>query len=565
MDIERPYALQPSIRTLPRAVRAALAILLFALTAAYLLETPIWQPWQPSALLGSLVDDDWRPWGILGIFGIGALLVLLMRALARGKRQAWVLTTALLSLALLGALLEHASRRSLIVLLALLVLALATAPLFSTRSDLRAAARGYAALALAGWLTWGQATLHQLWRAGSGRMSAFPARLMFVSLRLTAYALLIYGVWQVIRPALVARVGAKERSIEREEAVAVVRSYGETSTAHFALGADKRYFWSPTRQSLIAYRVVGGVALALADPIGPPHEREETLDDFLAHCQRQDWRLALYQIGPEIQRWSRQQGLFTVKIGEDALVDAQRFTLQGKASAAVRHAVARARRGGVSVRIINGAPLPEPLWRGMEEVSATWLHTQDAKRQFGFSMGRFPGDWSSALLTAVAVGPAGRVEGFVTWTPLYAGNGWALDMMRRRHDATPGAMELVLADSLLWAQSHGCERMTLGLVPFAGVDAPAACADAREAEDAAPFLARRMEQSAHYLHRRGLLLGAYRSLYFFKDKFQPVWEARYLAVSEVSALPQVLAALSQAMGVGWREMARDVWRGLRST
>jgi phosphatidylglycerol lysyltransferase len=554
--------------------------LLFVFAAAYLIEAPIWQPWEPAAVFGAIMDEDWRPWGVLGIIGVGVLVVMLMRALARGKRQAWILSTALLTLALMGALLEHASWRSTVLLVALLIVVAATAPLFSRRSDLRASIRGYAALALGGWLTWGQSTLRYLWRAGSAPAAPFSVRFVFISLRLSVYALLAYGVWQLVRPTLVARMNSRDQRNERDEAGMVVKRHGELSTAHFALGTDKRYFWSHSRQSLIAYRVAHGVALVLSDPIGPTDERDGILDAFLACCQRQDWRVALYQIGPQTQQWCRRRGLFTVKIGEDAIVDVEQFTLQGKAGAAVRHAVARARRGGVRVRIFHNEALPADIFTGMRHISTAWLRRQETTSEYGFSMGRFPADWSPELVTAVALGLGDEPQAFVTWTPTYVPQGWALDVMRRPANAQPGAMESLLAASIAWAREQGCARVSLGLVPLAGLGGGADCriaaseaptCDARRgARPLLPtfpvrHLERGVERGACYLHRRGLLLSSYHSLYFFKDKFQPTWEPRYLALSEVSALPQALTALSKSMGVGWTAMARDAWNGWRST
>jgi phosphatidylglycerol lysyltransferase len=539
-----------------------LAVLLFLLAVAYLIEAPLWQPWEPSAVLGSLVDDDWRPWGTLGIIGIGALLVLLMRALARGKRQAWLLTTALLLLSLVGALVEHVVWRSALMLLALLTVALATAPLFSRRSDARASIRGYVALALGGWLTWSQSTLRAMWRVGSAPASTFPAHLTFISLRLTVYALLTYGVWQLVRPALLGRMSARDQRAERVEAGRLVSRHGTASTAHFALSLDKTYFWSPSRQSLIAYRMVGGIALALGDPIGPVEEHEEILAAFTAHCQRQDWRLALYQISPAVQRWCRQRGLFTVKIGEEAVVDVERFALHGKAGAPVRHKVARARCGGLTARAFHQETIPPELFSSLRRISAAWLRRREATSEYGFSMGRFPADWSPDLLTVVALGPQGDAQAFVTWTPLYAGNGWALDNMRRNANAEPGAMELALAESLAWAKARGYGNMCLGMVPLAGLAAPTE-AQAPGA-GVTPPLARGVERSASHLHRRGILLGNYRSLYFFKNKFHPTWEPRYLAVSEPAALPRALMALAKAMGATWGKLAKDAWTGMRS-
>jgi phosphatidylglycerol lysyltransferase len=540
-----------------RLVHYALALLLLVTGLAYALEALVAQLALPASQVNQVVELDWLEWGRAGTLATGVLLLFVARALARGKRHAWLLSLLMLGLSLAGEVNEHAGRRSLAVTGALLLVLLAAAPFFSTRSDRWASVRGYIALAAGGWLTWGHAYLIHLRRIGYLVLPPLATRLVLAPLKLLAYAILAYGLWQLLRPVVTARRCARE---EHERAAAVVRAWGHLSTAHFALGRDKSYFWSASGRSLIPYRVAWGVALALADPIGPADERAAVLDAFLAFCRRQDWTVALYQVSGDVRTYGHARALASFKIGEDSLVDLGAFTLAGKVGAPVRHAVARARRGGVAVRVYHQEALPAADFAAMKRVSAAWLGKRSAASQFGFSMGRFPTDWSPDLLTAVAYDAAGQACAFVTWTPLYAGNGWALDNMRRCAETEPGTMELLLAESIEWARAHGAAHMTLGLVPLAGMsDTPGG-----EALPDAVTATRALERCASYLHRRGLLLGNYRSLYFFKDKFQPAWEPRYLVVSDLRGLPHILWALATVMGDGWRGVAREAWQSVRA-
>jgi len=559
-------------RSLAKMGRAVLALLLLIVAVANMVTALGAQPWQPAGLVEQIVDLDGLGWGRVGVVTTASLLLLVARALARGKRQAWLLAVCLLTLSLILETLEGARTHSMLVVLALLAVLLALAPLFPTRSDTRATVRGYAALALGGWLTWGHTFLFHIARAGLWQAPYLPIVPLLLVARLLTYAILGYGVLQLLSPALWRRCAAGE---ERERADAVIARYGWMSTVYFARGADKSYFWSASGRSLIAYRVTLGVALALSGPIGPVEECEETVRGFIAYCRKQDWQVAFYQTTSEVKVLCRRMGMHAIKIGEDPIVELDRFTLQGKIGAPVRHSVARARRGGLSVRIFQGEPLPEAIFVGMKRISAAWLHEQKASIQFGYSMGRFPLDWNEELLTAVALGPDGETQAFVTWTPLYAGDGWALDNMRRAATTEPGAMELLLAESIAWAKEHGSARMTLGLVPLAGIGAPSAdvsCMPSGPSDalshsglvSSSPATsASLLERSAAYLHRRGLLLGNYRSLHAFKAKFQVQWHPRYLVVGELSALPQVLSALAVAMGVGWRGVLGDAWEALR--
>ena len=167
-------------------------------------------------------------------------------------------------------------------------------------------------------------------------------------------------------------------------------------------------------------------------------------------------------------------------------------------------------------------------------------------------MGRFPADWSKDQLTLVAIDPQGKVQAFLTWTPLYAGNGWALDTMRRGEGTPSGAMELLIAHAIEWAKAHGYERMSLGLAPLVGLDEHkdldhAPCYTGQSSKLRSSSF---VERGAAFLHQRGILLGKYRSLYGFKAKFQPGWEPRYLIVNERAALLKILLALARAHSSG---------------
>jgi phosphatidylglycerol lysyltransferase len=271
---------------------------------------------------------------------------------------------------------------------------------------------------------------------------------------------------------------------------------------------------------------------------------------------------AIWQASPRLAQSCRRWHLHAYKMGEEAVVDAATFTTQGKAGAPVRHAVTRAQRDGISVHCWQGVPLPDPVLAGMKRISVAWLAEHGTQTQMGFSMGRFPTDWSPELLTVAALTPAGEVQAFLTWTPLYTGNGWALDLMRRLQETTPGSMELLIAESIAWGRAQGYSRMSLGLAPLAGLgaglDTPRENDTAGKRERSA-YAVSWLERSASFLHQRKLLLGNYTSLYAFKAKFRPAWEPRYLVLSDATALPRLGTALLAVHGYSWLTMLKDTW------
>ena len=549
--------------TLKRRVavgRGMLAIILFIIVAINVVATWVVHPWGPLELLGQVLELEGLGWSHDGTLIIGILLVLVTWALAQGRRHAWWLSVGLLGFSLFGTLREPADRLALLLTLAMLLTLFVLVPLFPIRSDSSSLMRGYGALALSIGCLLGLDGINQF----GGPVAMFgPLRTigsLAAILHALAFLLLGYGVVAVLRPA---RGAAVQRRNDFWRAHDVVRRYGCLAMGHFTLSADMSYFWSKTGQSLIAYRVFHGVALALGDPIGPEEETPSILQAFLEFCQQQGWEVAFYQASVRTQRYCHVYGLHAYKIGEEAIIDVSRFTLQGKAGEPVRHSVVRAKRGGVTVQCWQGEMLPQDVFIGMERISSVWMREQKASLQLGFSMGRFPAEWSTSLLTAVALGPAGEVQAFVTWTPLYTGNGWALDLMRRGKATTPGAMELLISESVTWAKTHSYAYMSLSLAPLAGLGGARInllrLGEARVTAGQAPLL----ERSMAFLHEREILLGHYRSLVPFKAKFLPCWEARYLIVSRQHALPKVAIALVEAHGGGWWSLLTQTWESLR--
>src|SRR6478609_8027117 len=76
---------------------------------------------------------------------------------------------------------------------------------------------------------------------------------------------------------------------ERRVARALVDAYGYDSLSFFALRRDKSYFFSPTRLSFLAYRVVAGTALISGDPVGADSEFDALLAEFRRVARTHGW------------------------------------------------------------------------------------------------------------------------------------------------------------------------------------------------------------------------------------------------------------------------------------
>jgi lysyl-tRNA synthetase, class II len=310
------------------------------------------------------------------------------------------------------------------------------------------------------------------------------------------------------------RQSAEERRHVRE----LVRRYGDDSLAFFALRLDKSWFFSPTRRSFLAYRVVGGAALVSGDPIGDEREFGELLAEFQRVCHARGWRLALLSVRGELLPAARRLGLRAIKIGDEAVVRTDRFSLEGRSIRKVRQAVARLERSGYRFRVVAAAEVDAELRVQLEHVSACW---RGASAERGFSMAMDDPFREPETLFAVAEDDDG-VGGFLHLVPAAHGRAYSLGAMRRLRSTPNGLMEYLVVETIAWARDRNIGELSLNFCVFTD------------------FLDGKPRSALHALVRR-CLRAADRTfqierLLVFNRKFQPEWRPRYLCVERLSDL-----------------------------
>lgn len=341
-------------------------------------------------------------------------------------------------------------------------------------------------------------------------------------------ALVSYAIVALARPFVAAPASASER----EQARALVRRYGASSLAPFALTPDKSLYIGRYVEGLVAYRVAGEVAVVCGDPLVASEDLAALLDEFVSHCARHGWNVCLYEASDSHLAVYDSAGLRALKIGEDAWIDLPRFTLKGKPIADIRHAVAKIERDGLVFQMLDPAlPGDHASWWAQMQAIAAAQSRGDWELQF--SIGRLPTIPDPDARYALAIGPNGAVQGFCSWLPIPAIHGWALDVMQRAPGAPNGTMEHVIAQALLHFQRDGAAWASLGVAPLA---------DAEVNNDDERSL---LQRGVRFLYEHPKLneLYRYKSLFFFKRKFAPQWRSVYLIYDSRLALPRVLYAV----------------------
>ena len=227
-----------------------------------------------------------------------------------------------------------------------------------------------------------------------------------------------------------------ELTPEDEERLRALMERHRDSLAYFNLRRDKSVVWSPTGKAAIAYRVVSGVMLASGDPIGDPEAWPGAIRAFLETADAHAWTPAVLGCSEKAGTvWVRETGFAALELGDEAVVDATAFTLEGRHMRNVRQMVSRIERAGYVVEVSRVGEVDEGVRKRALVDAAAW-RSSDTERGFSMALGRLL-DKGDADCVFVAARQDGVVRAFLQFVP-WGQDGMSLDVMRRDSEADGG-------------------------------------------------------------------------------------------------------------------------------
>ena len=313
----------------------------------------------------------------------------------------------------------------------------------------------------------------------------------------------------------------RQSADERRAARGLVQSHGDDSLAFFSLRRDKNYFFSPTRKSFLAYKVVVGVALVSGAPIGARREFRELLAEFQRVCHARGWRLALLGVHADHLPLARGAGLRAIKLGDEAVVRTAAFSLEGRAVRKVRQSVARLERAGYTFEAVTAADVGGDLRAELERVSRIW---RGANAERGFSMA-MDDPFREPDTVFVLARRGGSIGGFLHLVP--SARGYSLGAMRRDPATPNGLMEYLIVQTLAWAHGEGADELSLNFCVFS---------------DLLGDPEGRLQVAARGVLRAGDRVFQLERLLRFSRKFSPEWRPRYVCVERLTDVPAVAVA-----------------------
>lgn len=287
--------------------------------------------------------------------------------------------------------------------------------------------------------------------------------------------------------------------------------FGRTGLAPFLAAPDLEVVDVLAGRGAAGYVPRRRWAITPGDVVAPEPLAEEALSEYLDVLGQRKLRPAFVAAGDPGPY--RRRGFAVTVIADEAVVDLATFDLSRKNRAKVRHAVSSARRFGLTV-------VPYASWQDeqLAEVSRAWLSTKRGG-EFGFTLSRHE-NVAAQLRDGVTdlwsvLDSSGNVQAWCTWRHYLDGQARVLDVMRRRPGAPNPSMDFLIASSLAHYRDAGVREASLASVP------------------------RERGAAAERIY-------PCRSLRAYKQKFDPKWQPRWLAVPSAWRRPLALAAICGA-------------------
>jgi lysyl-tRNA synthetase class 2 len=351
-----------------------------------------------------------------------------------------------------------------------------------------------------------------------------------LAVHLVEISTLLAIAYVIFRPLAPAR--ALPGPASRRLAADLVRVHGADTLSFFKLRADKHYFFSEDRSAFVGYRIENGVLLMSGDPVGPEHAFGPLLAELRAFADVRGLKLGGVGASEGMRPLYEQLGLRTLYLGDEAVIELQKFSLEGRPIRKVRQSVTRLRKAGYTSELTSVSELDAATLAQVEDVIERGRQGAP-ERGFSMAMDSVCGQHADETLVLLGRDEQGAIRGVLHFVPCYGREAVSLSFMRRDPDTPNGLTEFLVATAAELLREHGMRELSLNFATFAKwMHSPT----------------RWYERLLGKLVALGNPFFQIESLYRFNAKFFPRWEPRYLVYEGALGLPRAGLAAMWAEG-----------------
>ncbi|MGB9927078.1 MAG: bifunctional lysylphosphatidylglycerol flippase/synthetase MprF [Methanosarcina sp.] len=343
--------------------------------------------------------------------------------------------------------------------------------------------------------------------------------------------LLIFGTIKILSPF------SKDIHLPVKEEIELAKtilSQSQETWGNLVFTGDKYLLFDDEKKAFLMYGVSGSTWVSMGDVVGESEQAKELIWDFYEMSKLHQARTAFYEIGEKYLPIFLDLGLSLIKIGEEAKVRLESFTLEGSESKDLRYSIRNVEKKGYYFEIIPKEEVPALLPQ-LKKISDSWLKLKAGKEK-KFSIGAFDEKYLSNFPVAVVRNQAE----IVAFANIWAGaenEELSVDLMRHSPDAPDRTMEYLFVKLMLWGKEKGYKSFSLGMAPLSGF----------ENRQFSPT----WNKIGALIFTYGEHFYNYKGLRDFKEKFNPEWTPKYIALpkgyKQGLALKDIAALISGGM------------------
>jgi phosphatidylglycerol lysyltransferase len=340
------------------------------------------------------------------------------------------------------------------------------------------------------------------------------------SVRWLSLVVVLIGAIRLVAPAFIKPARRAGEMLRVRQLLAL----STTPLAHFHLLDDKTWFFSQNKEAFISYKLVGRVAMVLGGPVGYPRSQAAVVKEFAEYCDRNGLLPGFYQVADADRPLLEEAGFKFLKIGEEAVIPLQEFSLVGRPMKEIRSACRRVERAGCQLEVLE-QPIDDQTMAQLKSVSDAWLGAGHRERTY--TVGQFNPAYLRETKVFAVRGSQGRIVAFANLLPSYGSDYGTFDLMRRLPDAPNGVMDYLHVALIEHYRNEGMAGLALGMAALKNLERNSPATRALKA-------VRDLSASFHFS-----------GVYKYKNKWKPRWEPRYLAYLSELHLPRMAVAVTQ--------------------
>jgi phosphatidylglycerol lysyltransferase len=353
------------------------------------------------------------------------------------------------------------------------------------------------------------------------------AKDFLISINISGFAALSFLFYTVVRPHF--RKGTVS-SGEFEKARHLVERYGNSGLDYFKIYYDKLIFAPDNLNAFIAYRTARNFAVVLENPVAEtPEDMKQCVLLFDKFCFENSFKNIFYRVPEESLPLYKETSRKSLFLGQEGVVDLNKFTLEGGKNKALRNAINKVVDEGYKSSV-HIPPIKDGILQKLKAVSDEWLSSTN-RQEIIFSQGMFRWDELKNQTVITVENPEEKVIAFLNIIPDFAPGEGTYDLIRKTEDSPHGVMDFLIVEFFRYMKSQNYSKVNLGFAPMSGIDDPHTFP-----ERTMKFAYEKIKSFSHFRGSRN-----------FKGKFFPTWYNKYLVYSQDYDLMQVPAVLTKVI------------------